>query len=226
MYDNRALRLGDLLALGGALVVFVFSFAPFVTVTIPAALTGGAVTAWQNAWATEVFMAPLTWFVILAGLLLIAAATVRYMTGRNSELVGFRLTQLELGLALFMLVVLFSMVTSEKHVIFGARARQFGEGGAALDLGWGAILMLVGALAAAAGAVLTHLAVGPVVFPRPAGPPQPPPGQPYGPPQAGQPYGPPPQPGQPYAPPMQEGQPYPPPPYQGEQYGPPPGPAR
>lgn len=213
MHDTRALRLGDLLAIGGASVVFVFSFAPFVTVTIPAAFTG-AVTAWQNAWATEVFMAPLTWFVILAGLLLIAAGTVRYLTGRNPELVGFRLTQLELGLALFMLVVLFSMVTSEKHVIFGARARQFGES-ATLDLGWGAIMMLVGALAAAVGAALTHLAVGPVIFPRPAGPPQPPPYQPY-PPPAGQPYGPPPQ----------AGQPYPPPHYQGEEYGPPGPPTR
>jgi hypothetical protein len=161
----KFLRLGDALALGGSLLVFVFSFTPFVTVSIPALL--GGVEDSQNAWATETFMAPLTWFVVLAGLLQIAAVAVRYLGGRDPELLGFRLTQLEVGLGLFMLVVLFSMVTSEKHVIFGAAARVQGEGGAKLETGWGAILILVGALAAAVGAVLTHLSVGPTIFPRP-----------------------------------------------------------
>jgi hypothetical protein len=165
----KNLRLGDALAAGGSILVFAFSFAPFITITIPGLLGGGRLEGWQNAWATETFMAPLTWFVILAGLLLIAAVAVRYLTGRNPDLLGFRLTQLELGLALFMLVVLFGMVTSEKHIIFGADARVQGEGGASLGIGWGAILMLIGALVAAVGALLTHLSVGPVVYPWPAG---------------------------------------------------------
>jgi hypothetical protein len=170
----KTLRLGDALAAGGSLLVFAFSFAPFITVTIPGLLGGGRLEGWQNAWATETFMAPLTWFVILAGLLVIAAVAVRYLTGRDPDLVGFRLTQLELGLGLFMVVVLFGMVTSEKHIIFGADARVQGEGGASLGIGWGAILMLIGALAAAVGALLTHLSVGPVIYPWPAGTGRPP----------------------------------------------------
>jgi hypothetical protein len=214
----KILRLGDALALGGSLVVFVFSFAPFITINIPSFLDGRVLDDWQNAWATETFMAPLTWFVVLAGLLQIAAVAVRYLNGRNPELLGFRLTQLELGLSLFMLVVLFSMVTSEKHVINGAAARVHGEGQASLDIGWGAILMLIGALAATVGAVLTHLSIGPAIFPRPAGPVHPQaagqpatPDQPYPPPEA-QPYAPPPSAAPPAAPPPSAAPPAAPPP--------------
>jgi hypothetical protein len=190
---TKTLRLGDALELGGSLVVFAFSFAPFITISIPGLFGGNGLDDSRNAWATEMFMAPLTWFVVLAGLLQIAAVALRYPGGRNPELLGFRLPQLEVGLGLFMLVVLFSMVTSDK------------EG---LGTGWGAILMLVGALAAAAGAVLTHLSVGPTVFPMPARPATPTtPGQPY-PPAGTQPYAGPPHQAQPYGP---EGQPLAPP---------------
>jgi hypothetical protein len=181
----KILRLGDALAVVGSVLVFAFSFAPFITIRVPNLFGGGLLDDWHNAWATETFMAPLTWFVILAGLLLIAAVAVRYLTGRTPDLFGFRLTQLELGLGLFMLVVLFAMVTSEKHIIYGAGARVQGEGGASLGIGWGGILMLVGAAVAAAGAILTHLSLGPVVYPWPGAPaPHPgaagyPPGQPY-----------------------------------------------
>jgi hypothetical protein len=215
----KILRLGDALAAGGSILVFAFSFAPFITISIPGLRGGVLLDDWQNAWATETFMAPLTWFVVLAGLLLIAAVVLRYLTGRNPDLVGFRLTQLELGLGLFTVVVLFGMITSEKHVIFGAGARVAGEGGASLGIGWGAILMLIGALAAAVGAVLTHLSLGPVVYPWPAGTtqsspapdqaypaphdapsytPQPPPAD--APPAGPQQYGPPPQPPTPHQP--------------------------
>jgi hypothetical protein len=214
----KTLRLGDALQLGGSLVVFAFSFAPFVTISIPGFFGGRNLDDSQNAWAAETFMAPLTWFVVLAALLQIAAVALRYLGGRSPELLGFRIPQLEVGLGLFMLVVLFSMVTSEKHVIFGAAARAQGEGGANLGTGWGAILMLVGALAAAVGAILTHLSVGPTVLPWPAGTATPAaPGQPYSP-SGAEPHGAPPQaqphgaPAQPYAAPPTEAQPYTPPP--------------
>ncbi|MBX6358326.1 MAG: hypothetical protein IRZ05_21055, partial [Micromonosporaceae bacterium] len=212
----KTLRLGDALELGGSLVVFAFSFAPFVTISVPGFFGGRDLEDSQNAWATETFMAPLTWFVVLAGLLQIAAVALRYLGG-PPQLLGFRLPQLEVGLGLFMLVVLFSMVTSEKHVIFGAGTRVQGEAGAKLGIGWGAILMLVGSLAAAVGALLTHLSVGPTIFPmasRPAAPAAP--GDSY-PAAAGQPY--PPAGSQPYAAP--QAQPYAPPP--GQPYGPPAG---
>jgi hypothetical protein len=226
----KTLRLGDALELGGSLVVFAFSFAPFVSISIPGFLGNSALDDSQNAWATETFMAPLTWFVVLAGLLQIAAVALRYLGRRAPEPLGFRLPQLEVGLGLFMLVVLFSMVTSEKHVIFGAGARVQGEAGADLNIGWGAILMLVGAIAAAVGALLTHLSVGPTVFPlaaRPAAPaaagqPYPPAaGQAY-PPAGGEPYAASPQ-GQPYGTPPQQAQPYAAPP-QAEPFTPPPAP--
>lgn len=206
--DARALRLGDLLAAGGALLVFVFSFTPFIEVSVPEFSDVGEASGWQNAWATETFMAPLTWFVVLAGLLLIGAAAVRYLRGQDPQLIGFRLTQVEVGLALFMLVVLFSMVTSDKHVIFGRVGRQLGEGAARLEVSWGAILMLIGALIATVGAVLTHLGVGPVIVPQRAQPQAQagPAGHSYGPPP-GQPYPPPPPAGQPYAPPPGQTQP-------------------
>jgi hypothetical protein len=200
----KTLRLGDALELGGSLFVFAFSFAPFVTISVPTLIAAG-LADWQNAWATETFMAPLTWFVVLAGLLQIGAVVLRYLRGHAPGLLGFRLPQLEVGLGLFMLVVLFGMVTSEKHVIFGAKDLQPAES-AELSVGWGAILMLIGALAAAVGGVLTHLSVGPVIVPRPAGPVPPPAAGPaYSP--AGEPY--PPAAGQPQ-PPAAAGQPQPP----------------
>lgn len=219
----KTLRLGDALELGGSLVVFAFSFAPFVSISIPGFLGNSALDDSQNAWATETFMAPLTWFVVLAGLLQIAAVALRYLGRSTPELLGFRLPQLEVGLGLFMLVVLFSMATSEKHVIFGAGARVQGEAGADLNIGWGAILMLVGAIAAAVGALLTHLSVGPTVFPlaaRPAAPAGA--GQPY-PPAGGDPYAASPQ-GQPYGAPPQQAQQYAAPPPQAEPFTPPPAP--
>lgn len=192
----KTLRLGDALELGGSLFVFAFSFAPFVTISVPTLIAAG-LADWQNAWATETFMAPLTWFVVLAGLLQIGAVVLRYLRGHAPGLLGFRLPQLEVGLGLFMLVVLFGMVTSEKHIIFGAADLQPAER-AELNVGWGAILMLIGALAAAVGGVLTHLSVGPVIFPRPTGPVPPPAAGPsYSP--AGEPY-----------PPAATGQPQPP----------------
>jgi hypothetical protein len=165
-----AIRLGDALAVGGSVVVFAFSFAPFVKLSgtaLLSALTSAGLATSHNAWATETFMAPLTWFVIFAALLVIAFVLLRYPRASNPQVLGFRLTQVELGLALFTLVVLFGMVTSEKHVIFGAGARAFGEGGAGLHLGWGATVMLIGALIATTGAVLNHLSIGLVLFPRP-----------------------------------------------------------
>lgn len=169
----KVLRLGDVLSLGGSLVVFAFSFAPFVTVNVPGLFGSGGVEDWHNAWAAETFMAPLTWFVLLAGLLVIAVVALRYFGVRDPQPWGFRFTQLEIILGAFMLVVLFGMVTSEKHLVFGSDLRALGEIGARLDTGWGAILMLLGALATMVGTSLTHLSIGPVVYPRPESRPDP-----------------------------------------------------
>ena len=190
----RTLRLGDLLVgLGGMLVVG-FSFAPFVEYGEPAALLFGLldVSLSFNAWSVQTFMVPLTSFVVLAALLGMAAAAVRFGLRRDPDLLGFRLRQLEVGLALFGFAVLLGMVASDKHAVFGARRLaeadpSFRAEEVALDTGWGAVVMLIGATLALAGTLLNHLGVGPA-FPV-GSPPEPParPGPPPGPWQTGPP---------------------------------------
>jgi hypothetical protein len=168
--EPRTLRLGDLLVAFGALVVFGFSFAPFIEYGERAAFLFGVldVPLWFNAWSLQTFMVPLTTFVILAALLSIAAAAVRFGIRRDPELVGFRLRQLEVGLALFAFVVLLGMVASDKHAIVGARRiaeadPTFGAEEVAVNTGWGAVLMLLGTIVVLAGALLNHFGVGPVI---------------------------------------------------------------
>lgn len=168
----RAFRIGDPLVVLGALLVFGFSFAPFVRYSDQAeqafivAVLG--LRSWFSAWSLEIFMAPLTSFVVLAGLLAAAGVVVRLLLRRDVELVGFRLRQVEVGLSLFMFTVLLGMVASDKHALVGARGLaaadpSFDAADVAMVTGWGAILMLVGAAVTALGAVLNHLAVGPVI---------------------------------------------------------------
>lgn len=167
----RGVRLGDLLVLGGALIVFGFSFAPFVQYSDQTRLFLFGLTNVStsfNAWSLQTFMVPLTTFVIVAALLGIAAAATRFALRRDPPLLGFRLRQLEVGLAMFGFVVLLGMVTSDKHVVVGARRLaeadpDFNAQEVALDTGWGAVLMLVGASIALVGAVLNHVAIGPTI---------------------------------------------------------------
>lgn len=177
----RRLHLGDLLVGLGGLLVFGFSFAPFVEYSDQTALLFGALDLrWFSAWSLQIFMVPLTTFVVGAALLGTAAAAVRFGLRRDPELLGFRLRQLEVGLALFGSVVLLGMVASDKHAIVGARQvaeadPAFRASDVAMNTGWGAVLMLVGALVALAGSLLNHLQVGPAILVV-GGPPVPPPG--------------------------------------------------
>lgn len=167
----RAVRIGDPLVVLGALLVFGFSFAPFVRYGDQAeqafivAVLG--LRPWFSAWSLEIFMAPLTSFVVLAGLLAAAGVVVRLLLRRDPELLGFRLRQVEVGLSVFMFMVLLGMVASDKHALVGARRLaeadpSFDAADVAMVTGWGAILMLIGAAVAALGAVLNHLSLGPV----------------------------------------------------------------
>jgi hypothetical protein len=134
-----------------------------------------------NAWSTEIFMVPLTTFVVVAAMLVMAAVGVRFGLRRELSALGFRMRQVEVGLTLFMFVVLLGMIASDKHAFFGAR--RFSESDpflltqSRMDVGWGAVLMLVGAMIALAGTVLAHFSIGPniPVGAKPAAPPPPPP---------------------------------------------------
>jgi hypothetical protein len=167
----RGLRPGDLLVLAGALIVFGFSFAPFVQYSDRTReglfLAANLISPRFSAWSLETFMVPLTSFVVLAALLGAAAVGIRFWLGRDPDLLGFRLRQLEVGTALFGFLVLLGMVASDKHVFVGARRfaevdRTLNLEEVALDTSWGAVLMLVGATLALVGTLLNHYSVGPV----------------------------------------------------------------
>ncbi|QSB14318.1 hypothetical protein JQS43_22920 [Natronosporangium hydrolyticum] len=214
---RRRLRvhLGDLLVLIGAVFVVAFSFAPFVSYSPRAQESLFAfapeISPHFSAWSPQTFMVPLTTFVVVAALLAIAAAIVRVVLGRDPHLFGFRLRQIEVGLALFLVAVLLGFVTSEKYAVFGARRISqldptFEPADSALDTGWGAVLMLIGSLLLLVGAVLNHFTVGPelpIGGRRRSPPPAPPsaapaPGPPPpGPPPPGSSFGGPPPPGPP-----------------------------
>jgi hypothetical protein len=159
----REARLGDLLVVLGALMVFIFSFAPFVEyggefgdVVAPPGFSGTF-----NAWSMETFMVPLTTFVVVASLLSIAAVAVRLVQRRDPSALGFRLRQVEVGLAMFVFFVLLGMITSSKPIFFGAR--RFDDPiltESTLAVAWGAVLMLIGAILVVAGAVLNHFGLG------------------------------------------------------------------
>lgn len=168
----RSLRLGDLFIAVGVLVVFGFSFAPFVQYSDPTRdeliFEIGVVSPRFNAWSLETFMVPLTTFVIFAALLGIAAVAARFGLRSDPNLLGFRLRQLEVGMALFSFLVLLGMVASNKYAIVGARRLaevdpDLSLRTAALATGWGAVLMVIGAGIVLAGTLLNHFHVGPAI---------------------------------------------------------------
>ena len=164
----RRIALSDLLTAFGGLLIFAFSFAPFVAydddfADLVARSQNRDFDGWYMAWSLQTFMAPLTWFVIIAGLLLLASAVLRILRGGNPSRFGLSLTGVQLGLALFAFFVLVGYTLSDKQINFGLdefadeEIRDFD-----LSISWGGVLMLLGALIALAGAVLAHMNIGPV----------------------------------------------------------------
>ncbi len=174
--------IGDALAAFGGLLVFLFSFAPFVSYDderLGRELDQRHLPDWFSAWATETFMAPLTWFVVLAGLIAISISASRLAIPRDREVAGFRASHLQIGATFFMFVVMFGYAMSAKRIFFGHDlAVLYGNDSdvsTAMSFGWGGWLLFLGSIVAAVGAVMSHLELGPVVYPqppRPAAPPQ------------------------------------------------------
>jgi len=169
------LNLGDGLIAFGSLLVFAFSFAPFVEYDnddMISSLERSGLPTWFSAWSTETFMAPLTWFVVLAGLAAIGLVAARLAVPRDREFIGFRIGHLLVGIAVFNFVVLFGYAVSSKSAVFGHDlAVQYGSRDFAMALGWGGYLMVFGGLVAAVGAILSHLEIGPILYPPPPKPP-------------------------------------------------------
>ena len=208
-------RIGDFAVLVGTLVVFAFSFAPFVQYDDQTRELYRPIDVSMafSAWSLETFMMPLTLFVIGAAVLTAISTVLRFVLARDPQVAGFRLRQLEVGMALFTTLVLLGMVSSSKHPVVGTRRlaethSMLSPTDVSLKTGWGSILMLLGALLLLTGALLNHFNVGPAIplTGQPGGAPaaawqvgSPPGGAPYypGQPPAGPPYpGQPPVPGQ------------------------------
>jgi len=175
---HRPLLLGDLLAAAASILLFLASFAPFVSYD-SAKLTDDLkkldLSTWFTAWSAQTFMAPLTWFVVLSALLVAAISALRYLRGSDREVLTFSLPQLQLVLSLFAAVTLIGYAASRKSVLFGADyAAVVGKAPATtafdtrLSLSFGGYLMLLAALVAVVGALLNVLGVERVVLPRPA----------------------------------------------------------
>ncbi|GID13664.1 hypothetical protein Aru02nite_45530 [Actinocatenispora rupis] len=187
---ERRILIGDAMTAFGGLLVFVFSFAPFVGYSdsrFSNDLERHHLPTWFSAWATETFMAPLTWFVVLGGLVAISLAAARMAVPRDREVAGFRTGHLQIGVTIFLFLALFGYATSSKSAIFGHDfAVQFSsetDSAVEMSFSWGGYLMLFGALVAAVGAVLSHLEIGPTIYPQPPRPqaPMPPQGYPQAP---------------------------------------------
>jgi hypothetical protein len=183
---GRRIALGDLMAIPGCLFVFAFSFAPFVTYpnSVVNRVNSGTdvdFDGWYMAWSTQMFMAPLTWWIIVAAVAVIALAVWRVITGRDPEVLRFRLSQVQVALSLFALAVLLSYAVSHKQVAFGfddllTTSEKVAENDTSRPVfGWGGYLMIIGAIVTAVGAVFNHFNVGPVIgLPiTAAGPPRP-----------------------------------------------------
>lgn len=170
-------NLGDVLTAAGGALVFFFSFAPFVTYAsadLSSELDRSNLPTWFSAWSPETFMAPLTWFVALGGLVIAGLAATRLVVPRDREYYGFRIGHLQVGLGLFLFLTLFGYATAAKSAVFG---HDFGvqfagaqSANLAMHFGWGGYVMLFGGLVAAVGAVLSYLQIGPIVYPQPPKP--------------------------------------------------------
>jgi len=177
---GRPLFLGDLLAGAGSLLLFLASFLPFVSydnAKLTTDLEKLGLSTWFTAWSGQTFMAPLTWFAVLAALGVVAISGHRYVRGNGLTVLSFSLPQLQLVFAAFPAVVLIGYAASRKSVLFGADyAALLGKAPATtafdtrLSLSIGGYVMLVAALVAVAGAVLNVIGIERTVWPRTAKP--------------------------------------------------------
>jgi hypothetical protein len=98
--------------------------------------------------------------VVFAGLLLVAAAVARFVTGRDLTLSGFTATQLEVGFGLFAFLVLLGYVLAEKQYVFGQElSPSFLHVSIEPHFAWGGVAMLVGSIIALIGALLNHIGI-------------------------------------------------------------------
>jgi hypothetical protein len=128
--------LTDIIVAGAAFLFLIFSFTPFESIDLGSVFGGSSLSHHENLWSVTT----LGWWIALADILLLASAAVAMFWPKDKEYVGFRRSQVQVGLALFVLLDTAGLYIS----LSGAR-------------GWGGAICIVFALVAAAGAVLGHL---------------------------------------------------------------------
>jgi hypothetical protein len=162
-------HLGDLLVGLGGLMILAFSFAPFVSYDPRLMKITNAENTdfqvWFSAWSTQMFMAPITWWVVFAGVLLVAVAAARFVADRDLTLSGFTATQLELAFGLFAFLVLLGYALADKQYVFGQElSPRFLNLTIEPHFAWGGVAMLAGSIVALMGALLNHISSGLVVM--------------------------------------------------------------
>ena len=172
---GRRFTVGDALAFGSGIFVLAFSFLPFVSYDdgLRGPIERSDYDTWFNAWEAETFMAPLTWFVVLAAVIGAALSATRYLRTRRVTLVSFTIEQLQLVFFLFSAVVLLGYAVSSKSVFFGTSYAQAIGGDLyenGIDFSAGGYLMLIFAILGTVGATLNLYNVGPTLFPRSSAP--------------------------------------------------------
>jgi hypothetical protein len=128
--------LSDVIVAGGAFLFLIFSFTPLISIDVTGISAFGG-SADTNLWD---FVSPLGWWVGVANVLLLATAVVALWWPRDKEYVGFRRSQVQVALGLYVFLFILGILFAE-HSIFG----------------WGGWLMLLFSLVALVGAVLGHL---------------------------------------------------------------------
>lgn len=146
--------IGDLLVMIGGLMIVGFSFGPFISYSSRSTGFFEGVTVSQSAWEWSAFLAPLTWFVVLGGLFLIALGLSQLLSG-DRRLFGFRTSQLQIVVAAYTTSILIGYALADKSLqvnlsILNGQL-QVGSG----EFAWGGVLMLVGSLLAVVGAVIS-----------------------------------------------------------------------
>jgi hypothetical protein len=146
--------IGDLLVMVGGLMIVGFSFAPFVSYGISGDRIFETDSLNQTAWERSDYLAPLTWFVVLGGLFLLALGLGHMISG-DRRFLTFRTSQLQLVVAAYAASILIGYALADKsltaNIALFTEQVQVGSG----EFAWGGVLMLVGSLIAVIGAVFT-----------------------------------------------------------------------
>ena len=164
-------RVGDALIVSGGAFVFLFSFLPFVSYSdeLRGPIERSGFGIWFNAWQAQTFMAPLTWFVILAAVTAGGLSVANYVLKQPITLLKFSAPQLQVITSVFAFVTLLGYATSAKSVVFGSNYAQYLGGKAftnGIDFGVGGYLMLVFALLCSVGTLMNLYDIGPTLFSR------------------------------------------------------------